>query len=98
MRVKWLRTALRNLDEAAEWIARDNPVAAAGFVIAVQETVDRLATYPAMGKAGRVAGVREMPVRGYPYLIPYRVVGEELQVLRVFHVRQQRPGEWGPSN
>lgn len=94
MRVKWLRTALRNLDEAAAWIARDDPKAAAGFVAAVQETVGRLAEYPAMGKAGRVAGVREMPVRGYPFLIPYRVVGEELQVLRVFHVRQQRPDTW----
>jgi len=94
MRVRWLRTALRNLDEAAEWIARDNPKAAGEFVAAVRLTVDRLAEFPAMGRAGRVPGVREMPVQGYPYLIPYRVVGEELQVLRVFHVWQQRPGEW----
>lgn len=93
MRVRWLRAALRNLDEAAEWIARDNPKAASEFVSAVRETVSRLADYPAMGKPGRVAGVREMPVQDYPYLIPYRVVGEELQVLRVFHIRQQRPGE-----
>ncbi|WP_370690142.1 type II toxin-antitoxin system RelE/ParE family toxin [Fluviicoccus sp.] len=72
-----------------------HPLHAREFASAVRETVSRLADYPAMGKPGRVAGVREMPVPGYPYLIPYRVIAEELQVLRVFYVRQQRSGEWG---
>ena len=91
MRVKWLRNAVLNLDQAAEWIAKDNPEAARGFVLSVQDTVHKISNFPAMGKTGRVAGVREIGVIGYPYIIPYRVVGEELQILRVFHVRQQRP-------
>lgn len=28
MRIRWLRTALRNLDDAASYIARDDPGAA----------------------------------------------------------------------
>ena len=94
MRVKWLRKAVRNLDQAAEWIAKDNPQAARSFVLSVQDTVDKISHFPAMGKTGRVAGVREIGVVGYPYIIPYRVVGDELQILRIFHVRQQRPDGW----
>ena len=94
MRVKWLRIAVQNLDQAAEWIAKDNPQSARVFVISVQDTVDKISHFPAMGKTGRVAGVREMGVVGYPYIIPYRVVGDELQILRIFHVRQQRPDGW----
>ena len=94
MRVKWLRNAVRNLDQAAEWIAKDNTQAARSFVLSVQDTVDKISHFPAMGKTGRVAGVREMGVVGYPYIIPYRVVGDELQILRIFHVRQQRSDGW----
>lgn len=94
MRVKWLRIAVQNLDQAAEWIAKDNPQSARVFVISVQDTVDKISNIPAIGKTGRVAGVREIGVIGYPYIIPYRVVGDELQILRIFHVRQQSPGRW----
>ncbi len=33
MQVKWLRQALRNLDEEAAYIAQDNPQSAAAFVL-----------------------------------------------------------------
>ena len=33
MRVRWLRKALLNLDREAEYIAQDNPKAAAEFVL-----------------------------------------------------------------
>lgn len=94
MQVKWLRRALLNLDEAADWISKDNPKAARDFVTAVINTVDRISDFPGLGKTGRVLGVREITVQGHPYIIPYRMVGDELQILRVFHVRQQRPEEW----
>lgn len=94
MRVKWLRNAARNLDQAAEWIARDNPQAARSFVLLVRDTVNKISHFPAMGKTCRVTGVREISVIGYLYIIPYRVVGNELQILRVFHVRQQRREGW----
>lgn len=94
MRIRWLTQALENLDNAATWIAKDNRQAAEDFVAAVQKTVLLIAQVPSAGKAGRVSGTREMIVLGYPYLIPYRVVGDELQILRVFHVRQQSANEW----
>jgi toxin ParE1/3/4 len=69
----------------AEYIARDNPEAAAGVVIVIQAAVERLSNFPSMGRPGRVPGTRELIVSGTPYIIPYRVRGEEVQILRVFH-------------
>lgn len=94
MRIRWLTPAIENLDNAATWIAKDNRKAAEDFVAAVQKTVLLIAQVPSAGKIGRVQGTREMTVLGYPYLIPYRVVRDELQILRVFHVRQQSANEW----
>jgi toxin ParE1/3/4 len=61
VRVRWLRAALANLDAEAEYVAEDNP--AAGRVVQkIFRAVDLLKENPAMGRAGRVAGTRELVV------------------------------------
>ena len=98
MRVEWLRTALKNLDDEATFIALENPTAAADFVKAIFASVEHLAQFPAIGREGRLPGTREwiLPDRPYliPYLIPYRVRHGHLQILRVFHTRRLPPSAW----
>lgn len=91
MRVRWLRTALRNLDGIAARIAGDNPAAAERTIRRVREAVDRLVAHPAIGRPGRVAGTRELVVPGTPYVVPYRVRGNSIEILRVLHGAQQWP-------
>ncbi|WP_426237181.1 type II toxin-antitoxin system RelE/ParE family toxin [Pseudomonas sp. TWP3-2] len=94
MQVDWLKTALRNLDDEAAYIAKENPKAAAEFVQAILASVDHLAQFPAAGREGRLPGTREWVVTDRPYLIPYRVRQGRLQVLRVFHTRRLPPSVW----
>jgi toxin ParE1/3/4 len=91
VRVRWLRRALRNLDEEAEYIARDDPDAAAQMVGRIATSVEQLATHPALGRTGRVPGTRELVVSGTPYVVPYRVRGETVEILRVFHGARKWP-------
>ena len=91
MRVRWLRAALKNLDEEAEYIARDDPRAAARIVERIATTVERLATHPASGRPGRVPGTRELVISGTPYIVPYRVIGDTIQILRIFHAARKWP-------
>lgn len=46
-----------------------------------------------MGRAGRVAGTRELVVADTPYIIPYRVRGDAVEILRVFHAARKWPGK-----
>ncbi|MHC8304701.1 type II toxin-antitoxin system RelE/ParE family toxin [Pseudomonas sp. PB3P13] len=94
MRVEWLRTALKNLDDEATYIAKENPKAAADFVQAIRDSVEHLARFPAAGREGRLPGTREWLLADRPYLIPYRVRQNRLQVLRVFHTRRLPPNLW----
>ena len=94
MRVKWLRTALRNLDEEATYIAADDPLAARLVVERVLNAVETLAAQPAIGRPGRVSGTRELVVAKTRYLIPYRVHGDVVEVLRVFHTSRRVPKRW----
>jgi toxin ParE1/3/4 len=91
MDVKWLRVALENLDAEAEYIANDNPRAAERTVIAIREAVKLLSDFPAMGRTGRVSGTREMVVPGTPYIVPYRVRDNHIQILRVLHAARKWP-------
>ncbi len=83
--LKWLRTALRNLDEEATYIAKDNPVAAQQVVQRVLNAVAMLKEQPGIGRPGRVPGTRELIVLKTRYVVPYRVRGESVEILRVFH-------------
>ena len=91
MQVKWLRTALRNLEVEAEYIAQENPEAAARVVERVRDAVQKLADHPALGRPGRVSGTRELVVTGTPYIVPYRVRGNVVEVLRVQHAARKWP-------
>ena len=91
MRVRWLKVALANLDAEAEYIAKDNAAAAGRVVQKILRAVDLLKENPALGRAGRVEGTRELVVAETPYVIPYRVRGDAVEILRVFHAARKWP-------
>lgn len=94
MRVRWLRKALRNLDDEASYIAADSPDAAQLVVQRVLEAVAMLAHQPGMGRPGRVSGTRELVVLETRYIVPYRVRGQTIEILRVFHTSRRLPERW----
>ncbi|MEU2182702.1 type II toxin-antitoxin system RelE/ParE family toxin [Streptomyces thermolilacinus] len=52
MRVEWLRTVLKNLDDEASCIAVDNPRAAIEFDKIIKASVEQLSQCSAMGREG----------------------------------------------
>ena len=94
MRVRWLRTALRNLDDEANFISADNPQAARAVVRRVLDAIALLASQPALGRPGRVPGTRELIVPQTRYVIPYRVRADVIEILRIFHAARRPPQRW----
>ena len=91
LKVRWQKRALANLEAEAEYISRDSHAAAQRVVMAIEQAVQMLASHPALGRAGRVEGTRELVVTGTPYIIPYRVREDRVEVLRVFHAARKWP-------
>lgn len=94
MRVRWLRQALHNLDSIATYISEDDPNAALGLVAEIEEAVGLLARHTWLGRAGRVPGTRELVIAGAPFIAVYRVVVEEVQIIRVLHGAQRWPSSF----
>ena len=91
MTVVWSPRAIGHLAGLRAYLARENPDAAARTAATLLSTVDRLAALPGLGRPGRVAGTRELVVPGTRYVIPYRMRGERLEIIAVFHGRQRWP-------
>lgn len=88
LKLRWTRPALADLVEAQNYIARDNPAAAEAVAQRVWDAAKRLCDNPKIGRQGHVQGTREWPVSQTPYLIVYRVKNDAVEILRVWHGRQ----------
>lgn len=91
MRVRWTYPALADLEAIGDFIARDNPVAAKQIVARLVGSVNALRDHPNLGRRGRLTGIRELIVSGTPYVVPYRVLDDDVQILAVFHGARRWP-------
>jgi toxin ParE1/3/4 len=91
VRIVWLRTAERNLEEQLEFIGERNPRAADTLADKIAASVARLAEHPRRGRPGRVAGTRELVVPGTPYVVVYTVGADYVRIHRVLHGAQRWP-------
>lgn len=93
--IEWSPEAVNDLKAIMRWVASDSPKAARALHERIMACVTLLADSPHLGRAGRVPGTREMVVPGTPYLIPYRIAHERLQILRVYHGARRWPDHFG---
>lgn len=91
MQVRWLETALADLEAIQDYLLERNPLAARRMVGDLRHAAQGLIEQPYRGRPGRWPGTRELVVAGTPYLIPYRLRGDTIEVLRVFHGARQWP-------
>jgi toxin ParE1/3/4 len=91
MKVVWSRRAIRHLVRLREHIEKDSEQNAALVAGRILKAVALLESHPEIGRPGRVVGTRELVVPSTPYIIPYRVRRERLELIAVFHGRQKWP-------
>ncbi len=91
MRVTSRRLALADLAALQAHIAADDAHAARRVAQTIVTAAQRLAHLPRIGRPGRVAGTRELIVTRTPYIVPYRIVADEVQILRVYHAARRWP-------
>lgn len=81
-RLRWTEPALSDLEEVAEYIALDNPPAAARYVQKVFTAIERLKAYPNSGR--QPAELPDTPYREVvipPCRVFYRVEADTVVIL-----------------
>ena len=91
MRVRYTKTALRDIAEINDTIKGDNPSAAADVSEAIQKTVDKVASLPSIGSDTDRPDILMIPARPYEYLIFYTATDAWIIVRYVRHPKLRRP-------
>ncbi len=91
MRLIWTEPALRDLAAARAYIAQERPAVAKQQISKIVERIKLLRRLPESGRPGRRPGTRELVVSGTPFVVPYRIRGEDIEILRVLHHRRRWP-------
>ena len=92
MTIVWSAAAIEDLIALRATIAKESPAGARRIVLRVLRDIEHLLPdNPHMGRPGRVPGTRELVIPGTPYVVPYRVQGAAIQILRVYHGARRWP-------
>jgi toxin ParE1/3/4 len=92
MRLVWSFEAIEDLIPLRAYIAEESPAGAPRVVSRILHAVeDLLPQHPHMGRPGRVPGTRELVIPRTPYVVPYRVQRQTIQILRVYHSARRWP-------
>ena len=91
MRLLWSKRAILRLASIHDYISKDSPQAAARIGALIVQAALRLEQFPLSGREGRVDGTRELVVPGLPYILPYRVVEDTIQIASVIHTSRKWP-------
>lgn len=91
MEIRWLEAARFDIDEIYVHIEADNPRAAGKVFGRIIAAVQALGEMPHRGRPGRWPATRELIVPRTPYIVPYRIRGDVIEILRVFHSARRWP-------
>lgn len=90
--IEWSKQAVRQLDQAYDYIALSNSKSIAEQVISqIIKSVERLATFPMSGRPGRVSGTRELVIPDTPFVVAYTRQKNQIVILAIYHGAQQWP-------
>ena len=94
MKVRWASSARRDLVAAIDFLRSESPHSARVLAHRVDAQVDILRDYPLAGPVGRAPATRELFIPRTRYVAVYRVLNDEVSIIRLLHQAQ----EWPPGS
>lgn len=88
--IRWTPAAAHDLETIVLHSSEDHPESAREVADQIFQTLQKLLTFPAMGRPGKKPGTRELVFAPLPYIAVYRIASHgTVEVLRIWHGAQQ---------
>lgn len=93
MQIRWSPEAAGDLESIVDYIANESPTAALRGAQSAYDRAGTLASFPYLGRMGRVRGTRELPLTPLPFFIVDRVLDQvsAVEIVSVIHGAQRWP-------
>lgn len=87
--------ASSDLDSIHEYYqSHVGPEAADAVLAQIIEVLEQLKIFSGLGRPSQTPDVRELILTDLPFIAPYRLAQDEVQVLRILHQSTERPEGW----
>ena len=90
MRIRWTPAAASDLERISGYLRDHHPQYQRPTIRKLYESILELKDFPYRGRVGREEGTRELLFLPLPYIAVYRVKGDDIEVLRIYHAAQER--------
>jgi plasmid stabilization system protein ParE len=94
MKTILLAQARMDIRQTVNYLRKENPAVADNLILAIQKSLRLIERNPTIGRPDPEDGTREWSIPNWPYIIPYRIKSETIEILRVWHTRRDRPETW----
>ncbi len=92
MNIASSRKAIDDLARLRSYISENDASTAQRGALYILHQVEAVSPdNPEFGRTGRVAGTRELVIPKTPFIVLYRVNGQSLEILRIYHAAQRWP-------
>lgn len=95
MKLIWSPEAAIDLREMVAYLSAENPHAARALYRRIEAAAIEMIATPYIGRPGRVPGTRELVITNTPYILPYQIRSDCLEILRVYHAARKWPNQFG---
>jgi addiction module RelE/StbE family toxin len=89
--IRWTEQATRQLDQAHDYSTLSNNKEVAARITMQIVSGVQLPAFPMSGKAGRVAGTRELVLSNTPFIAAYIIDKADIVILAIYHGAQHWP-------
>lgn len=90
MKVAWTPEALQDRIDIWDYIAADNPHAAAQMDELFSDSASRLTEHPKLGRPGKIPGTRELVAHEH-YRLVYEIDNDTAWILTLIHTARRWP-------
>ena len=92
MRIRWTPAAAADLQHISDYLKDHHPQYRQPTMRKLFAAIQSLKDWPHRGRVGREEGTREILFPPLPYVAVYRVKEQNIEVVRIYHVAQDRGG------
>jgi toxin ParE1/3/4 len=94
MKVRFTRSAKRDLDQIQAYVSQDSPTVASRFVARIIERARTLADHPFEGMQTDDPDTRVIMAPRLRYFIFYTIAFNEIHITHIRHMSRRRPKIW----
>jgi len=94
VRLIWSPEARVDLREMVLYLSERNPYAARALYERIEIFAADIVETPFIGRPGRVPGTRELIITNTPYILPYQIRSDFIEILRIYHGARKWPKQF----